>query len=102
MPEKEYTINIIDSERITVQEDNSEIMSVQFEIMKGEESQITLRHGYPLDVEEDEVLADLETVLNSYIRDIDLGTKNAAKDSAYAKADETMIAIKGKKIIRKK
>ncbi len=101
-----YNIQILEPEIITVQEDNSQLLSVPFQIIKVAADgtgtiDVTLRHGFPLDITPEEVEADLNQVAETWAADIALGEKSAAIEKAQANANATISAIKGLKITNK-
>jgi hypothetical protein len=99
--ENNYSINIVSAERLTIQEDNSQIISVQFEILNGEEVVTTLRHGFPLEATTEDISEDLGKVLATFLDDLAGSEKNAAIDKATEAAEETIVKIKGLKITSK-
>lgn len=97
-----YSTKITLAELVTVQEDNSELISVQFEILKDGEVETTLRHGFPIDTEVDAIEAELQNVADTWGVDAELGEKGLALEKAKAKANATIEKLMGgKKLLEK-
>lgn len=92
---KGYTYKVCQAQKIMVQEDNSELISVQFEILKDGEVVTTLRHGFPLEAEVEDIEKELQSVADTWAVDVELGEKGAALEKANAKADATIERLVG-------
>lgn len=98
MTEPGYSIVVTSADKLTVQESNETILSVQFDIRKDGEAVQTLRHGFPLEASEDEIMTALEAVLAAHISDSANAKRNAALEAANKVADETISALIGQEI----
>lgn len=93
-----YSIQIVSAERVTVQEDNSTVLSVLFNILNGEEIEATLRHGFSQDIAEKELSAELKKVLDSYVSDRQQYDRTAKVAKQNEQTDELISKITGKQI----
>lgn len=94
----DYTINITSADKVVVQESNSTILSVQFDIRSDGEVVKTLRHGFPLEATHDEIMTELKAVLAAHIADAANAERTAAFEAANTAADETINALVGTEI----
>jgi hypothetical protein len=86
-----------------LQEDNSEFLSVPFDIYQVEEGGKpvlieTKRFGFPLDKPADEIEAEIKKFIDAYSGDYEAAIKNKAHDELHAQADETIKTLTGKEI----
>lgn len=94
----EYTIKVVAADKLHVQDSDTTILSVQFEIKRDGETIETRRHGFPLDASPENVETELQTFLEAYVRDIQVAESKAEFAAANAQADETIAEIVGKEI----
>lgn len=101
------SIKVVDARKIRVQETGEMLLSVQFEIISttpvdgGEpivEVVHTARHGFPLDTNSEQLTAELQKVLATYVTDSENAARNAEFAAADAQADATIEDMIGKEI----
>jgi len=93
-----YTIRITAADKLHVQESDTTILSVQFDILRDDDTIETLRHGFPLDTSGSDVESELQKVLDAYIQDAQTAESKAVYAQADAQADATIAEIVGKEI----
>lgn len=93
-----YAIRVTGADKVTVQETSETLLSVQFEITGGDEVIQKMRHGFPLDISEEDLTAELQQVLATFASDEENTARNAAFDAENEKADATIAAVIGKEI----
>lgn len=89
-----YSIKVISADRLTVQEDNSQLLSVLFEIRRGDELVKALRQGFDITATEDDINLELSNVLVTFLSDAQQAEVNAESDRINEAADVTIEAIK--------
>ena len=93
-----YSLTITGAEKLTVQADNSTVLSVAFDIVKDGEVVASYAHGFPLDTPKEDILASLEATRANYAATAAVWAKNEANDAANAVADATIEALVGQEI----
>lgn len=96
------TIKVTESEILNVVEDNTSILSVQFQISEGEEVLATMRHGFPLDVDPEVLKAELAKTLATFESDRESVARCAENDAKNDSANETMKNLEGLTITNEK
>jgi hypothetical protein len=73
-----------------LQEDNSNFLSVQFDILDDGVVVETRRLGFPFDAEPDHIKEECKKVADALQADRDLAERNKVQEELHAKADETI------------
>lgn len=89
------TVKVTESEILNVVEDNTSILSVQFQICMGDEVLSTMRHGFPLDIDPEELKAELAKTLATFESDRDGVARCAENDAKTDAANETIKNLEG-------
>jgi hypothetical protein len=90
-----YTINITAAEKITVQADGSQLLSVSFDVVKDGAVAASYAHGFPLETTSADLQAYFKQWLDTYIANAAIAESNAANTAANAVADETISTVVG-------
>lgn len=96
-----HTIKIIKAEKITVQEDNTQLISVLFQIIEdlGDGSapivEETLRHGFPVGTPIEDIQAELQRVIETYESDDIVAKKTKQLEIDNEVADATIAGLEG-------
>jgi hypothetical protein len=94
----EYSIKIQSAEKITVQDTGEHLLSVLFDIQRGDEVMRTARHGFPLGITVKELELELQGVLAAFIKDTETSEATADFEARNAQADQTIAELIGKEI----
>lgn len=110
-----YTINITSAEKITVQADGSQLISVAFDVVENREvtaddvaanSELVLgstanfpvasyAHGFPLETTAEDLQTYFKSWLDTFTSNQSIAQANSANTEANAVADETISTIVG-------
>ncbi len=93
-----YTIQVLSAEKNNVQADNTDLLSLQFAIIKDGEPVDTYSHGFPLATPKEEIVESLNFTLANYVATREVWKRNEAFATANAVADETIESIVGTEI----
>jgi hypothetical protein len=93
-----HTINITGAEKITVQADGSQLLSVNFDVVKDGAVVVSYAHGFPLTTSEADLEEYFKNWLATYENNKAIAEKNQANADANAAADATISTVVGKSI----
>lgn len=93
-----YSIKVLSADKINVQADNTDLISVEFSIVKDDETVVTYAHGFPLATTHEEIVESLNFTLANYVATSEVWKRNEAFAAANAVADDTIASIVGTEI----
>ncbi len=83
---------------MNIVEDNVEILNVVFDIMDGDKVVEERKLGYPLEITQKDIKADLSKFLKSYLRDIEIGEATKRSEELNKNANEIKENLEGTEI----
>lgn len=90
-----YKAKIIDVSKIFSHADNSDMLSVEFDIIDDAETVLANRKlGFALDTSEDAIRDELHRYVDAFKNDEVIAEASASIEAANATADETIAALK--------
>lgn len=89
------SVSITKSEKITVQYDGSELLSVEFDVMKDGEFKAHYAHGFPLNTTAEEIREYFKNYCTNENANEERAAQNAEREAALKQADETIEEVQG-------
>lgn len=93
-----YNLKIIDIDTAYSQSDNKNFIDVEVEVLKDGELMGVKKFGYPLDTDEDFILADLKKVANALDLDLEIAIKSEEIEKSLKNVKEIKRSLVGLKI----
>ncbi len=93
-----YSLTIKSVSKATLQEDNSQFLDAELDILEDGELVETKRLGFPIDASADDVEAECEKYLETYVSDLKNAERSKEVEEKEKQADETIKELTGKEI----
>lgn len=95
------TATITKANKTTLQEDGSEFLDIEFDLIEGEGKDATVidtkRRAFSLDTPAEDIQKEVAAFAVAFQGDRDAAERNKGRDAIHAKADETIEVLLGKK-----
>lgn len=92
-----FTYKITKAFKELLQEDNKEILVVNYEILDGKKVVATKSNGFEIGTDSDFIKAELEKSAKLYEQELENKIKNKAKDELDAKTDAVIASLMSSK-----
>ena len=93
-----YTSVITQAEKVTLQEDGSLLLDVEFNILDEGKVVETKKLAFAPDIAPEAILDEIKRYTQNYGAEIESATVNAEKDEVLAEADATIESIIGQEV----
>lgn len=90
-----YSVKVTAAEKLFIQSDGSEILAVDFDVLKDSEFVVHYSHGFPLATTSEEINSYLKDFVDNYSANSDRAEANAERDAAQKVADDTIAQVVG-------
>lgn len=93
-----YSATITKAEKLFVQSDGTELLQIDFDVLKDGQVIVSYSHGLPLATTTEEVQAYIKAFIENYEANAIRSAENAERDAALAQADKTIEDVVGLEI----